>query len=351
MSKKELKKIKPLIIVYTLAGIIVAYILIIAVLIYGFGMNNKIIAATTRIIPYPAAIIGNNKFVTISEINNDLQAVKNFYEVQDFSKLGLRVDFSTDEGQKRLKIREKQLLNKMIENKVIEILSKERSINITDEMVDQSVKRKMDEYGTEQSASDNLKRLYGWTLEDFKNKVVKPSLYAEALEKSVLEQNQESFSAEAKEKINKAKQELDAKNDFTEVAKKYSEGQTAGTGGDLGWFTKEQLVGPVADTVFSLKKGEISSIVESELGYHIVKLEDKKTENGSDLVKISQIFARKKTFADWLDEKIKQSKVYLTMKNYYWNKEKGVAEFRDENLKNFEKSLLENNAGDASVMF
>ncbi len=62
--------------------------------------------------------------------------------------------------------------------------------------------------------------------------------------------------------------------DFAELAKQYSEGPTAPRGGDLGTFSRGQMVKPFEDAVFSLKeKGQISDIVETPYGFHIIKLE------------------------------------------------------------------------------
>ena len=78
------------------------------------------------------------------------------------------------------------------------------------------------------------------------------------------------------EKRNKAEQVLElAKSgeDFTELAKQYSEGPTGPRGGDLGTFTRGRMVKPFDDAAFSLKEGEISDIVETHFGFHIIKLE------------------------------------------------------------------------------
>ena len=62
--------------------------------------------------------------------------------------------------------------------------------------------------------------------------------------------------------------------DFAELARRYSEDTTASTGGDLGYFTSEDMVKPFSDSAFSLEKGEISDLVRSRFGLHIIKVED-----------------------------------------------------------------------------
>ena len=62
--------------------------------------------------------------------------------------------------------------------------------------------------------------------------------------------------------------------DFAGLARQYSEGPTAATGGDLGFFTRGQMVKPFDDAVFSMEPGQISEVVKTDFGYHIIKLEE-----------------------------------------------------------------------------
>ncbi|MGO9171618.1 MAG: peptidylprolyl isomerase [Rhodomicrobium sp.] len=70
--------------------------------------------------------------------------------------------------------------------------------------------------------------------------------------------------------------QLKAGADFTELAKKSSDGPSAQTGGDLGYFSRGQMVKPFEDAAFALKPGEISAPVQTEFGWHVIKVEDRR---------------------------------------------------------------------------
>lgn len=61
---------------------------------------------------------------------------------------------------------------------------------------------------------------------------------------------------------------------FAELAKQHSQDPASGErGGDLGTFTRDTMVKPFADAAFSMKQGEISGLVETQFGYHIIRLD------------------------------------------------------------------------------
>lgn len=81
---------------------------------------------------------------------------------------------------------------------------------------------------------------------------------------------------EAKKEIEKIRKRAVGGEDFADLAKKFSQGPSAERGGELGYFQRGQMVKPFEEAAFALKSGEISQAVETQFGYHIIKLLDKK---------------------------------------------------------------------------
>jgi peptidyl-prolyl cis-trans isomerase D len=77
-------------------------------------------------------------------------------------------------------------------------------------------------------------------------------------------------------------------DDFAALAKKHSEGPTAKKGGDLGYFSPGQMVKPFEEGAYKLKKGEISDLVRTPFGYHIIKVEDIKEARTKPLEEVKE---------------------------------------------------------------
>jgi len=125
----------------------------------------------------------------------------------------------------------------------------------------------------------------------------------------------EAQKTEARKKITTIQQKLKKGEDFATLADNYSEDTTSKKGGDLGYFGRGQMVEPFEKAAFSLKPSEISDIVETQYGYHLIKVVDKKPE-------------AKLTYAavkDRLDQYLKQQKLQSAEKLYIDNLRKNAA--------------------------
>jgi len=84
--------------------------------------------------------------------------------------------------------------------------------------------------------------------------------------------------AEAKQKITVVQEKLNKGEEFATVAQEFSEDPGKSNGGDLGFFQRGQMVKPFEDAAFALEAGKVSGVVETQFGYHIIKVNEKKPE-------------------------------------------------------------------------
>ena len=93
--------------------------------------------------------------------------------------------------------------------------------------------------------------------------------------------------AKARAKAETAHKRALAGEDFAELARELSEGPSAPEGGDLGFFSREQMVPAFADAAFALEPGQISEVVRSGFGFHVIKVEEKRPAGTLPLDEVS----------------------------------------------------------------
>ncbi len=120
----------------------------------------------------------------------------------------------------------------------------------------------------------------------FLEQLIKKNVTEEKLKKkyaeiSASQASQDEYKArhilvKTEEEAKNVKQKLDKGADFVTLAKEYSTDGTKNDGGELGYFTKGQMVPAFEEATASLKINQISGPVKTDFGYHIIQLEDKR---------------------------------------------------------------------------
>jgi len=280
----------------------------------------------------------NNEVILLSEFNQRADQI-----IKEYEKV-----FEGPDKEKQLKELKQELLNQMIDEKLLLQKAEKEKIRITDSEIDQGVDEIRNRFSSEVEFQNEISK-QGLSGAEFRenianqlkvikliNQEVKSKITPPAEEevKKYYEENEEEMVSpeqvrarhiliatdkersqdEAKEKINEIYEK--AKKDpsqFSALAEKYSEGPSAKVGGDLGYFARGEMVKEFEDVAFKMKIGEISEPVKTRFGYHIIKLVGKKSKE-------------KKTFSE-VKDRLKNLLYQMKMEQEY---EKFLRELRDE---------------------
>ncbi|MCA0929725.1 peptidylprolyl isomerase [Ruegeria profundi] len=98
--------------------------------------------------------------------------------------------------------------------------------------------------------------------------------------------NASHILVETEEKATELKEQLDGGADFAELAKEHSTGPSGPNGGELGWFGPGQMVPEFEAAVIALEKGQVSAPVQTQFGWHVVTLNDKRKTEAPELEQV-----------------------------------------------------------------
>lgn len=250
------------------------------------------VCADAKIVEMIAAKV-NGEIITQSELENELETVR-----EQVKKV-----YPPEEQGNALKVEQKKMLNLLIENKLILQNAKKAGVDVTPAEVNRYLEEAMsnmkknfpDEKTFEaalaerQTNLNELRRMYRSRIEEelviqrYVEQEVKSKL--EVSEKEVedyFEKQKEELRAKhillkTEEEANSVLNELKSGRDFDELAREKSTGPSAEKGGDLGYFRKGDMLPEFEEKVFQMNKGEIAGPVKTQFGYHVIKLEDRRT--------------------------------------------------------------------------
>ncbi|WP_404401745.1 peptidylprolyl isomerase [Pelagibacterium halotolerans] len=117
------------------------------------------------------------------------------------------------------------------------------------------------------------------------------------------------------EEANRIAEEIAGGMAFEQAALAYSTDGSSANGGDLGYFTEGMMVQPFEDAAFALEVGEVSSPVQSQFGWHLIKLEDRRETEMPPLEQVQGQLAQQvlyQTFEDTVGELKANTEIEIT---------------------------------------
>ncbi|MFP4509470.1 MAG: peptidylprolyl isomerase [Spirochaetaceae bacterium] len=247
----------------------------------------------------PVAIV-NGREVPRSLFERQLQQQLQAYQAQ-----GMEID------DEQMELFEQQLVDQLIARELVLQDGESRGIAPSDEDIQAELDDIRAQFPDEDGFEEALEQ-QNLTLEEIERNIAEQFVIEEILESDVLantgvdetsarefyEDNPEFFEtpdqvrashililtqgasdeerAEARETIETVLSELEAGESFEALAREYSEDGTAEEGGDLGFFGAGEMVPEFEQAAFNLDVGETSGIVETQFGYHIVRITDRR---------------------------------------------------------------------------
>jgi peptidyl-prolyl cis-trans isomerase C len=138
--------------------------------------------------------------------------------------------------------------------------------------------------------------------------------------------------AEARKTIEAIRADIESKKiTFEEAAKKSDDKSNADKGGDLGFFPRGQMVKPFEDAAFAAQPGSLSDVVETQFGYHIIRIDDKKPAGKTPLAEARKSIlsfldraGKQKAVQNHINELKQKSKVEQVMSDADWNNRNGA---------------------------
>jgi peptidyl-prolyl cis-trans isomerase C len=108
---------------------------------------------------------------------------------------------------------------------------------------------------------------------------------------------------ETEDEAKAVEDELKKGADFAELAKKKSKDPGASDGGDLGFFTKDQMVPEFSAVAFALEPGKVSDPVKTQFGWHVIKVEEKRSRKAPEFDQVKaqiETYVTRKAQADYV---------------------------------------------------
>jgi len=295
-TPEKRKNLATKIITYAVAFIAIA-IITVGVGIFRFGWTGTVVNAFQSVVPYPVAVV-EWRLVSKSEFEDRFRAFKQSVEQnQEF-------DFSDPANAELVEQQKHELLDRMIELRLEDVLASRMGITVSDEEISGELAQLQQQTGLGEEELETLvSNMYGWTVPRFVEVVLVPQLREQKLQSEIVKNTE--INKEAFDSIKSVEQRLNDGEDFGQLAEELSQDtQSAPLGGDLGWAPRGLYVPEFETAAFALEPGQRTEIITTPFGYHIAEMIEKGTDEdtGAEQFHIRHILIASKDFYQWLDE-------------------------------------------------
>ena len=265
------------------------------------------VAPTATVTEVPLAATVNGQPITMAEFERQMAT----YEA---SMNANGEDSASPEGQENLKDAGQTVLNWMIEQALIVQAAADMGVEVTDADVDAVIDDLIADIG--QEAFDERLAREGMTLEEMRAQLKVQLLASRVAEQVVsevptktLHVNARHIVVDTEEEAQRLRKQIEAGADFAALAQQHSQDTfTRERGGDLGYFPRGILTSSkVEDAAFELQPGQVSEVIESELGYHIVQVLDRVEE--MDVSPENLRMLKDQAAREWLDKLWQQAEI------------------------------------------
>ena len=217
----------------------------------------------------------SNISIAEESVNDSLSKVKENFESEEQYQSALK-DANIKESELSSRIRETLAINELVDEKI------SRNVVVTDE----EAQVYYDEH------PDSFQRT--------------EKVRASHILVKVDENAGEAKKVAAREKIENIRRRVMAGEDFAQLAKENSDCPSSSEGGELGYFERGKMVQEFEDAAFALEPGEVSDVVQTQFGYHLIKVTDK-VEGGTIAYE---------TVKSDLEEFLRQKKIQAAVSSY-----------------------------------
>ena len=278
-----------------MAGLVLV-VAVFGLLLYQFKWQAGWAAAVTSIIPYPVVIV-DYRPLPYHEWQQQVTTLHQFYLLEKDQNPELEIPTLAQTRQ--------HILNRMVEQVLLDELATRYNLTVTDQEIAQNTAALTEEIGGEQALVEQLQKLYGWTIADFQKTILRSVLLKNKLKLALT--LDERINPEVRQRAEQVQNLVRTSGrDFADLAAEYSEDVTAVQGGDLGYFAPGQMVPMFEAAAKTLEPGQVSDLVKTEFGYHIIKLEEKLTDEAGTVTQMRARHILLRTIS--LDEYLEQMK-------------------------------------------